>query len=343
MADTPQALADLYIPTIENPYVNERSTTQSKLWTSGIVVPNADLARQIFTSIGGNQYITPFNQSIEDLDSENGNDDIADNIEQSKWGTSTYKANAVSRTKSFGMMNLATIFAGNDPVSVLNTQLSSFWTNNYQKELVACLTGLFADNAANDSGDMIVDVFDDVVSPAADKYINADNVIDAMHTMGDLNGELAGGAIIMHSKARKLLQKAEPNNFIPASQSDIGFATYLGLMIIEDDGVPVDVAGTNQDKYVSYLVGSGIFQFAQDPRQSGEEWDRSITAGHGTGNDFLVTRRRFILAPQGWDVAISGGDNESMPTRAELADATTWARKVASRRQVQLAALYHNV
>ena len=343
MADTPQKLSDLYIPTIENAYVNERSTTQSKLWTSGLVVPNADLSRQLGASIGGNQFITPFNQSIEDLVAEDGNDDVADLIEQKSWGTSSYQANAVSRTKSFGMMNLATIFAGNNPVSVLNKQLSTFWTNNYQSELVACLTGLFADNVANDSGDMVEDVFEDSATPSAAAYANSDSIIDAMHTMGDLNGELAGGAIIMHSKTKKLLQKAEPNNFVPASQSDIGFATYLGLMIIEDDGVPVDTTPTNADKYVSYIVGGGIFQYAQDPRQSNQEWDREIRAGHGTGNDYLVTRRRFILAPQGWDVAISGGDNESMPTRAQLALATTWARKVASRRQVKLAALYHNV
>ncbi len=343
MADTPQKLSDLYIPTIEGPYVNERSTTKSALWTSGLVVPNADLARQLGANIGGNQFITPFNRSIEDDDAEDGNDQVADKIEQTTFGTSSYQANAVVRTKSYGQMNLATIFAGNNPVSVLNTQLANFWVNNYQKELVACLTGVFADNVANDGSDMVVDVFNDVTTPTADKYINSDNVIEALHTMGDLHTDLEGGAIIMHSKARKLLQKAEPNNFIPASQSDIGFTTYNGLMIIEDDGVPIDTGGSNADKYVSYIVGAGMFQYAQDPRLSNEEWDRDITAGHGTGNDFIVTRRRFILTPQGFDLAVNGGTNVTIPTRTELALATTWDRKVASRRQVKIAALYHNV
>jgi len=333
-----QRFSDLYIPDLEHGYVNERSTTKSLLWRSGIVVPNGDFQGMIGSG-AGNRFTTPFNLSIEDQVAEDGNDDPADNIAQSTWGTSSYTSAAATRTKSWGHMNLAAIFAGNNPVGVLNQQLCNFWVNNHQLECIASLNGLIADNVANDGGDMVVDVYSDVASPAAGAFVNADNIIDTLHTMGDMNSELEGGAIIMHSAVKKVLQKAEPNNFIPASASNIGFATYLGLAIIEDDGVPA-IAGTNQTEYTTYLVGAGVFQYAQDPRMSNEEWDRSITAGNGTGNDFIVTRRRFLLAPQGFDMITSSVSD--MLTRTELATAAVWDRKVASRRQIKLAVLKSN-
>ncbi len=327
-----------FIPEIQNPYVNERSTTLSRLWQSGIVENSLPSANEI-SSGNGNRVVVPFNLSIEDEDAAVGSYTLANKITPTRIGNSLYTFHATTRAKSWTTADLDKIVAGHNPVGVLTEQMGTFWANNYQKDLLAQTQGIVADNIANDSGDMVNDIYSDVVagSLTAANLVSQDAIIDAMHTMGDHRGKLK--AVIMHSNVRKQLEKDEPNNFIPASATNIGFDTYLGLMVIEDDSMTV-TAGSNTPSYDTILFGAGVFSYGADSRLIGEEWDRDTTSADGMGENFIVTRRRFGLHPQGFDYTLT--NPEDMPTRANWASATNWARKVTDRKQIAMAVLRSN-
>lgn len=331
-------IATSFIPEIQSPYINERSTTLSALWQSGIVETNQNMAGGLGSG-HGNRVTVPFNLSIEDEDATVGSYTLANKIVPTRIDNSLYTFHATTRAKSWTTADLDRIVVGHDPVGVLTEQLGSFWANNYQKDVLQSCQGVIADNIANDSGDMVNDIYSDVVagSLTAAELISADAVIDTQHTMGDHRGML--NAIIMHSDVRKQLEKDEPNNFIPASATNIGFATYLGLAVIEDDTMTV-TAGTNTPSYDTFLFGAGVFQYGSDSRLVSEEWDRDITSSDGMGEDFMVTRRRFALHPQGFDFTLT--NPEDMPSRADLAVAGNWDRKVSNRKQIKMAVLRSN-
>lgn len=328
-----------FIPEIQSPYINERSTTLSELWMSGIVENNNAMVGGLGTG-HGNRVTVPFNLSIEDEDASVGSYDLSSKIAPTRVDNSLYTFHATTRAKSWTTADLDRLVVGHNPVGVLTEQMGQFWANNYQKDLLAQCQGITADNIANDSSDMVNDIYSDIASPAASNLIGQDSVIDAMHTMGDHRGKL--NAIIMHSLVRKQLEKDEPNNFIPKSQSNLAFDTYLGLAIIEDDSMTKNAHGTptNSDSYDTYLFGAGVFQYGSDERLISEEWDRDTTSSDGMGENFIVTRRRFALHPAGFDYTLT--NPQDMPTRANWAAAANWDRKVTSRKQIPLAVLRSN-
>ena len=333
-------ISDAYIPELESGYVQERSTTLSRLWQSGIVQNNASMASQMAAS-SGNSFVVPFNLSIEDDDTEVGDDNPATIQVPAKFGTNNYTSIVTNRTKAYSSMQLAGLLAGNNPREAVRSQLASFWANNNQKELLAQLVGVFADNDANDAGDMTHDIYSDVIvgSLTAANLISTSAVIEARHTMGDHRSAL--GAVIMHSIVRKQLEKDEPNSFIPASESQIGFDTYLGMVVIEDDSLTV-TTGTNTDAYSTYLFGAGAFQYAVDSRMIlPEEIEWVGESGNGMGEEIIRTRRRFQLHPQGFSY-IPAVDTNEQATRALFQNAAQWDRVVANRKQIKVARLLSN-
>ncbi len=327
-----------FIPEIQTPYVNERSTTLSRLWKSGLVSTNDSITSQI-GSVAGNRITVPFNLSIEDDVATVGDYDLANDITPTQIASSLYQTQATTRAKAYEMANLDRLVVGNDPAGVLREQLGSMWENNYQTILLNQIAGVQADNVANDSSDMINNIYSDVVagSLTAANLISADAIIDTQHTMGDHRSGL--NVVIMHSRVRKQLEKDEPNNFIPASATNIGFDTYLGMVIIEDDGMTV-TSGSNTASYKTILCGANVFQFGMDDRLIGEEFDRSTISGGGMGHDFLVSRRRFVMSPEGFDFSLT--NPEDMASNTDYATAGNWDRKVASRKQVKMAILESN-
>jgi hypothetical protein len=237
------------------------------------------------------------------------------------------------------LSDIQQIITGQNGVEVFRNQLAGAWTNHYQGVVLAQVEGLIADNLANDGADMITDIWADTASPSASNLISSSAVINARHQMGDARSALR--VIIMHSIVRKQLELDEPNNFIPASATNIGFDTYLGMVIIEDDGITVNQDGASDTgKYSTFLFGSDVFQYADYKGWETLEWDRDITSGNGTGSDFLVSRSRFLCHPQGFDLLDS--TNYDLPSDADYATAGNWDRKVASRKQVAIAVLYTN-
>lgn len=315
------------------------STLKSRLWTSGVVQGNADLQGKINGGQGGNSFNTPFRNTIATVIPVVTNDDPSSVITPNNFSTGTFSVRAYQRAVAFSSMDLANLVSGVNGPQHVREGIAELWTNTHQRTLINQLTGVLADNDANDSDDMFHATYSDTASPSAAQKINGIAINAAKHTMGDARSGLR--AIMMHSDSRQVLEDAEPNAFIPASKSVIGFDTYQGLVIIEDDSCVV-TSGSNTDEYLTYLVGAGAFQFASDTGIVSEEEDRKPDTGNGSGQTLLYSRRRQILTPQGFSCLTAGTEATHNTTDAEFALAATWDR-VVDRKLINIAYLKHNV
>lgn len=330
-------LTNIFVPDVQNEYVDEFSTTLSALWQSGIVVTDAELSSDL-TNQHGVLFTTPFNKPIEDdLAKDADTSDTAITLRE----LTTGQQQAVRQYKADGWdeRDLAVQISGNNASEAVARKLGLYWRNNYQKQCLSSVKGLILDNIANDSGDMVSDIYDDTAGarPETNK-INNVSINDAAGTMGDAWQSL--GAIAMHSDSRKKLKNDEPNAFVPASETNIGFATYNGLVIIEDDGL-VKTSGTNHFEYETLLFGMGVFKHGDASDVIKQEIYRQPLTGNGGGGNALLTRRSFVMHPDGFDCIPQAA--KTPVTTAQLELAAGWDRVASSRKQIKLAMLKHNV
>jgi hypothetical protein len=219
--------------------------------------------------------------------------------------------------------------------------VARYWERQFNAILVATLHWVYLDNVANDGGDMVNDIGTDAAGvPSAAELVSAEAIIDTKQTMGDAAEDLR--AIIMHSVVYSRLQKQNLIDFIPDSRGEIQFPTYLGYRVIVSDTAK-RITGTNRTEYITYLVGAGALAWHEAPLRSSPmiEVDREALQGNGVGVDILISRRQFVLHPNGikWTDTSAAGE---FPTNAELAAASNWDRVFPERKQVPIAFLVTN-
>ena len=331
-------LADLVKPEVFSPYTMEMSISTNALIQRGLIVLSPQL--DALLSGGGNTINMPFTKSIARGASKVGTDDPADIITASKLASGNQIGARSFRTEAWSNADLAGLIAGINPEELIASEVAEYWNYNFQQIMLAQLAGVFADNAANDAGDMSFSIYSDVVEGSITDAmrISGSAITEAKYTMGDKNVKLV--AIAMHSAVKKQLELLEPNNFIPASQSNLGFDQYQGLLLLVDDDMPV-VAGSNSSAYTSYLLGAGAIKggFNASANYTPEETDRLPSQGNGAGVENLYSRRDFILHPEGF--AWTGTAAEITPSNAEFALAASWNR-VYERKNCAIASLVTN-
>ena len=330
-------ISDVIVPSVFFDYMAKDTVEKTAIFTSGILQPAPELASKL--AGGGTIFDTPFWKDLDNTEGSIANDDSASSITPLKLGTAKMSARRQIRTQAWSTADLSGILAGSDPMTRIRERVSAYWSRQFQYSLVNTLTGLFADNAANDSSDMISDIGNDSSSTvSAAELISAEAVIDAAHTMGDNHTELS--AMIMHSNVEKRLKKLNLIDFRPDSEGKMTIPTYLGYDVIVDDNVR-KVVGTNRTKYWTYLVGKGAVGWAEVPTDMPVEVDRQPGQGNGMGVEILYTRRQFAMHPYGFrwlDTSVAG----NFPTWAELATAGNWDRVFVERKQIPIAALVTN-
>lgn len=243
------------------------------------------------------------------------------------------------RTRAWSTTDLAAILAGADPMQRIQNRVTAYWDRQFQYILRNTLTGVFADNVANDASDMVIDISNDSSATAtAAELVSAEAIIDAAFTMGDRSDVFR--TLVMHSTVVKRLKKLNLIDYIPDSEGRINFATYLGYRVVIDDGVRT-VTGSNRTKYWTYLIGENAFGWAEVAPDNPVATERDELAGNGMGVEYLVTRRQFVMHPYGikfTDSAVSG----QFPANADLANSSNWDRVYAERKQIPIAALVTN-
>jgi hypothetical protein len=329
-------LSDIIEPGLFSQYVVQKTTELSAFFRAGIIT-QTDLINQL-TQAASNSFTIPYWNPLASTEPNVGSDNPASTSTPLNIDAGSQVGIKQRRNQSWSTMDLVAVVAGSDPMGQIVNGVAGYWARALNQNLIACVNGVIADNEANDSGDMVVDVTDDAAgAPGAATLIQASVVIDGWATLGDHMGEIAG--IAMHSVPYTTLQKADLITFQPTSGQDVGFGTYLGKTVIVDDSLPA-AAQTNQTWYTSVLFGNGAFGYGEGTPTTPTEVDRTPASGDGEGQETLFSRRHFCIHPGGfaWQGASMAG---TTPTNAELATATNWDR-VFDQKNIPLAFLKTN-
>lgn len=332
-------LSDVIVPEVFFPYMQQLTKERAAIFQSGILIDDSRLAS--FLSGGGRTMNMPFWKDLTDTESDTGNDDPSSVAIPEKITTGKDIGVRQVRTKAWSTANLVADLAGDDPMKAIAGSVSTYWERQFNTLLVAELHGVYLDNVANDSSDMVNSIGTDAVgAPAAAELVSADAILDTKQTMGDAAEDLR--VIIMHSVVYTRLQKQNLIDFIPDSEGHVRFPTYLGYRVIVSDTAK-RISGTNRTKYITYLVGANALSFHEAPLKTSPmiEVDREPLQGGGVGVDILISRRQFVMHPNGikWTDAVCG---QEFPTNAELANVANWDRVYAERKQVPIAFLVTN-
>lgn len=324
-------LNNAIVPDVFLAYMLKQTTERADIFMSGAIKQDPQMGALL--AGGGRTFQHPFWGDLDNTESGIGSDDPETVATTGKIAATKLRFIRQFRTRGWSAARLVAELAGSDPMQAIASLTGGYWARQFNRMTIATLTGVFADNVANDSGDMVLNITGE---SGIDAMISADAVLEAKQTMGDEAGALK--LLIMHSRVYTNLQKQNLIDFIPNARGEITIPTYLGYQVLVSDTVPVASLGGGDFSYTTYLLGQGVLGFAESPPPMPVEVDREPAQGNGTGVDMLWTRRQFGLHAYGFDWTDSSVTGE-FPTNAELATAANWDRKFPERKQVALAAL----
>ncbi len=241
--------------------------------------------------------------------------------------------------KGLSAADLASELAmGSRAMDQIRARVDAYWLRQWQRRLIASCNGVLADNVANNSSDMVINVaVEATASQTATTKFNRDTFTDAVYTMGDAADALR--AIAVHSAVMKQMVKNDDIVYVPDSQGRLTIPTYMGLRVIVDDGLPVVAGTTSGFKYTSVIFGEGAFGYGDGAPVVPVEVQREANQGNGAGVETLWTRKTWILHPFGYQ---NTGTPASVSfSLAELAADAAWSR-VVERKNVPISFLVTN-
>lgn len=316
-------LSDVIVPELFTKYVVQKTMELSALFNSGIVTNNAEFDR--LASEAAPIHNMPFFEDLQG-DSENvteGTDLTAKKITSNKDVSTT-----IRRAAMWSATDLSAALAGADPMAAIGNLVAGFWARDMQKELINILNGVFAATT------MTNHVLDVSAEEGAAANISASVFIDGLQMLGDAQSQLT--AVAMHSAVKSYLKK---QNLITTQRdsNSVEFETYQDRRVIVDDGCPY-----SGGVYTTYLFGNGAIAFGNGNPVGFVATEVDRDKKKGSGVDYLINRRTFILHPRGVQWTNSSRAAVESPTRAELANKANWKR-VYEDKAIRLVAIKHKI
>lgn len=230
------------------------------------------------------------------------------------------------------------ISMGADAMQHIRNRFGTYWMRQWQRRCLSTVQGVFADNEANDGGDMIHDIASEsIAGQSAATLFSRDAFIESAYTMGDMADGVT--ALAVHSMVAKQISSQDDVEDVRDSEGQLLYQAYLGRRIIVDDSLPVIAGGTDGFKYLSVLFGPSAIAYGAGGATVPVEVEREALAGDGGGIETVVERDTWILHPSGFqNTGTPAGESFTL---AELEAATTWDRVVA-RKNVPMAFLMTN-
>jgi hypothetical protein len=350
------AVTNVIVPSVFGQYMAEQSTLTSRIIRSGIAQADSSIGA-LFPNSSGIIARIPFWQPIADAAANASSDTLANSATPRTLTANDQVCRRIDRNDSWRTMDLAVMLAGDDPFGALlygngGMQGGAMeWLNQQQqRDLVATLSGIIADNIANDSKDMVFDVGVSGTAAAnaaaATDKISPTAIAGARLTLGDRGMQTP--ILICHSvvayelAVQGLLQKIDSNGrvlseFESLSTQSLNYSQALGMTIFIDDKCPAVSDGASRTLYTSYLVEPGFIRYAPLVPKVPIEFDRLPLVGDGGGADQITIRFGYVMHPTGFECTVSTASISA----ATLATATTWDR-VWGRKNVGFVAIRSN-
>jgi hypothetical protein len=303
---TETRLSDVIVPEHFNQYSMQLTTELSRFRRSGIVV---DFSAELGQHMGGTTVNMPY---FNDL---TGADEVVDDTQDlglDKITTSQDVAAKLYRAKAFGATDLAGDLAGADPVKAIATRFAEYWVQREQAILLAVCQG------AMGATSMAANVLDISSLTGGAQNFDPFSFIDAQAKLGDHQDLLSG--VACHSHTYTAMKKADLIEEIRPSDGGDPIPTYMGKVLIVDDGMPLS-GGT----YTTFIFGQGAIGYvAASPKVPVEVGREPLKGG---GQDYIVQRRQLTMHPRGvrWSPG-AGVPALATPSNPELATTTNWTR-----------------
>lgn len=315
-------VSDYWAPDVWIRGVREAFATFPSLWNSPAVAKNEQL--QEIASGGGLTVNVPFFSDITDQDDELQIEDTAPATQGH--GSDKQIGVITNRVTKNGVSALSAAITGEDPVADMVGQLAMRKAKQRQKTAISILDGIFDTALASLSKD--VGTLEVGASPAADKLIDGDLIIDGIAALGELSDQLRSGALLMHSTIRAALLKQDSTAFEKESMGAFTIETYKGMRVFVSDALRR--AGTTSGYvYNTYILRPRYFGYGEKPQvpDSGETVNVAtlqFDADKDKNNAYIWDRTRFLIHPNGMRYVGTPADADAGPTNAELAVGASW-------------------
>lgn len=329
--DVATKLANMQIPETWASYTAQRSVEQDQFFQSGVISAVPNLASQL--AGGGFLVNMPFLKPLADVDPQipDDNKDISLNTIE----TGVSQAREYGMNQAWSATDLSAELSGADPLAAISNSVSDYWLHINEKILLKTLDGVFSSDSMKD-----INQFDATDGRRSDHTFSLANFNAARFQLGDRYRDLA--VVAVHSDILQQLQNAnivDPKNgntiLINGNQLPTQIQapnpgdTIKGVRIVVDDSLPV-----KDGVYTSYLFATGAFGWSELPV------DHAVATGRDelrfNGVDYLVNRRRFVLAPAGmsWNETNFQADNADktthkpapFPSMDNMANGKYWTR-----------------
>jgi hypothetical protein len=331
-------LADAIIPAVYLSYQTVDDPELTAFFQSGVIVNNP-LLDNAFNG-GGKTAHVPFWKDIDqNVEPNYSTDDPAVKATPDKIVAGEQIVRTAQMNKGMSAADLVSELAGSDPMIRIRARYSTYWQRQFQRRVLASCLGVLADNIANDGSDMCLDASIADGNNATDAQLfNRGAFVDAAFTLGDAFGKLS--AIAVHSIIYKRMVKNEDIDFIKDSTGTVNIPTYMGYVVVVDDGMPVVAGATSGYVYTSILFGDGSVGLGYGNPRVPVEVFRAPDGGNGGGIEQLWERKSWVIHPFGYKW-LEGSVAGFSPTFAELKLAANWRRQI-QRKNVPLAFLKTN-
>jgi hypothetical protein len=317
--------SDVIIPEIFTPYVIEQTTLRDAFLASGVVQPMAELN----ATEGGDFINVPFWKANLSGDFEVLTDSTS--LTPGKIQAGRQTGVILHRGRAFEARDLAALAAGSDPMAAIGAKVADYVANQRQKDLLACLDGVFGSLTANTSGSAFFDLAVDSAAGDTRTTLNPRTVSKARAKLGDQGDKLV--AVAFHSdvyydlverKAIDYVTAGEANTTTDAQTPDVfagsiqnaygnvGVPVYMGLRVIVSD----DVAPTSTDYPVYFFTAGAIASGEQMGMQT--ETDRDILSK----SDAMSIDLHYCYHPVGARYKVSTVN----PNRTVLATVGSWEK-----------------
>ena len=278
--------SDIIIPEVFTPYVIEQTTARDAFLASGVVAPMAELN----ATEGGDFVNVPFFSANLSGDFEVLSD--SSSLTPGKISTDKQVGVILHRGRAFESRDLAALAAGSDPMAAIGQKIGAYIANQRQKDLLACLDGVFGSINANSNSSAFFDLCIDSESGDTPTTLSPRHVAKAKSILGDQGDKLT--AVCMHSKVyydlveRKMVDyvlasdgnggsaTASGGTIAPAYGGDNTVPTYCGLSVIVSDDVSTTGSGSSTE-YSTYFFTTGAVASGEQAGLT-TETDRAILA-----------------------------------------------------------------
>jgi hypothetical protein len=318
--------SDIIIPEVFTPYVIEQTTQRDAFLASGVVQPLAELN----ATEGGDFINVPFWKANLSGDFEVLTD--SSSLTPGKIQADKQVGVILHRGRAFESRDLAALAAGSDPMAAIGAKIADYIANQRQKDLLACLAGVFGSLGGTSSSAAFFGLTIDGESGDTPTTLSPRHVAEAKSLLGDQGDKLT--AIAMHSKVyydlveRKAIDyvtaadvRATPDSSMPdafggsiaaAYAGNVNVPTYCGLRVIVSDDVQVD-----SSEYATYFFTQGAVASGEQMAMQ-TETDRDILAK----SDAMSIDLHYCYHPVGAKWAVT----TTNPTRAQLETVANWSK-----------------